>query len=79
VSDVVQIGAAGAPRLSDALAVVECALHDVADGGDHRIVVGRVLAVDHPHDHVEPLLFYRGRFSPGIAAHPKETGCSSVS
>jgi 3-hydroxy-9,10-secoandrosta-1,3,5(10)-triene-9,17-dione monooxygenase reductase component len=49
-------------RLDGALATLECALHDVADGGDHRIVVGRVLAVEHPEEHAPPLLFYRGAY-----------------
>jgi flavin reductase (DIM6/NTAB) family NADH-FMN oxidoreductase RutF len=54
----------GAALLHDALATFECAVHDVADGGDHRIVVGRVLAVEHPEAHAEPpLLFYRGAFT----------------
>ncbi|MCW3065523.1 MAG: flavin reductase domain protein FMN-binding protein [Solirubrobacterales bacterium] len=56
-------GLTGAPLLADALATVECAVHEVADGGDHQIVIGRVLSVDHPDDHVAPLLFYRGAFT----------------
>jgi len=56
-------GATGVPLLHGALATLECAVHDVADGGDHRIVVGRVLAVDHPEEHAPPLIFYRGAFT----------------
>jgi flavin reductase (DIM6/NTAB) family NADH-FMN oxidoreductase RutF len=52
-----------APVLEGALATLECVVHDLADGGDHRIVVGRVAAVDHPDDHVPPLVFYRGSYS----------------
>jgi hypothetical protein len=48
--------------LEGAVATLECALHDVADGGDRRILVGRVLAVEHPGLRVDPLLFYRGGF-----------------
>jgi flavin reductase (DIM6/NTAB) family NADH-FMN oxidoreductase RutF len=48
--------------LDGALATLECAVHDVADGGDHRIVVGRVQAVEHPEEHAPPLLFYRGAY-----------------
>lgn len=55
--------ATGAPLLHGALATLECAVHDIADGGDHRIVVGRVLAVAHPEDHAPPLIFYRGAFT----------------
>jgi 3-hydroxy-9,10-secoandrosta-1,3,5(10)-triene-9,17-dione monooxygenase reductase component len=56
-------GRSGAPLIGGALATLECALHDVADGGDHRIVVGRVLAVEHPDAHARPLLFYRGAYT----------------
>jgi flavin reductase (DIM6/NTAB) family NADH-FMN oxidoreductase RutF len=50
-------------RLHGALALLECELHDVADGGDHRIVVGRIRAVEYPADHAPPLLFYRGAYT----------------
>ena len=53
----------GAPLIDGALATFECAVHDVADGGDHQIVIGRVLAVCHPDEHAPPLLFYRGMFT----------------
>jgi 3-hydroxy-9,10-secoandrosta-1,3,5(10)-triene-9,17-dione monooxygenase reductase component len=53
----------GVPLLDGALATLECAVHDIADGGDHRIVVGRVLTVEHPAEHIPPLLFYRGAFT----------------
>jgi flavin reductase (DIM6/NTAB) family NADH-FMN oxidoreductase RutF len=61
----------GVPLLDGALARIECVLHDVADGGDHRIVIGRVLDVQHPEAHIPPLVFYRGAFS-GLHA-PRET------
>lgn len=51
------------PLIEGALATLECAVHDVASGGDHRIIVGQVLAVEHPEEHVSPLLFYRGTFT----------------
>ena len=50
-------------RLQGALATLECTLHEVADGGDHRIVVGRIHAVEYPPDHAAPLLFYRGAYA----------------
>lgn len=55
--------ATGAALIDGALATLECELHDVADGGDHTIAIGRVLAVEHPAEHVQPLLFYRGAFA----------------
>lgn len=56
-------GRSGAPLLDGVVATVECSLHDVADGGDHRVVIGRVLAVEHPPHHAPPLVFHRGRFT----------------
>ncbi|MBP6901808.1 MAG: flavin reductase family protein [Burkholderiaceae bacterium] len=38
-------GRHGAPVLPDALAVFECAAETVHDGGDHRLLIGRVLSL----------------------------------
>jgi flavin reductase (DIM6/NTAB) family NADH-FMN oxidoreductase RutF len=62
-------GRHGAPVLDGAVATLECAVHEVADGGDHAVVFGRVLAVGHPDRHAEPLVFFRGRFR---RLHPGE-------
>ena len=53
--------ASGSPRLEGVLAWIDCELHEVHDGGDHRIVVGRVreLAVGHEGT---PLVFFRGGY-----------------
>lgn len=56
----------GAPILEDALAFVDCRIQDVHPGGDHDIVVGRVVELGVQHE-AKPLLFYRGgygRFDP---------------
>jgi flavin reductase (DIM6/NTAB) family NADH-FMN oxidoreductase RutF len=54
----------GVPVLDEALATVECLTHELADGGDHVIVIGRVVAVSRPDDHAAaPLLFHRGRYA----------------
>jgi flavin reductase (DIM6/NTAB) family NADH-FMN oxidoreductase RutF len=53
----------GVPVLDEALATVECVTHELAEGGDHLVVIGRVVAVSHPDAHEEPLLFYRGRYA----------------
>ncbi|MBX5440932.1 MAG: flavin reductase family protein [Solirubrobacteraceae bacterium] len=53
----------GVPVLHGTLATVECVLHDTADGGDHEIVIGRVVAVDHVEHDAEPLLFHRGAYA----------------
>jgi 3-hydroxy-9,10-secoandrosta-1,3,5(10)-triene-9,17-dione monooxygenase reductase component len=53
----------GVPVLDDTLATLACEVHDLADGGDHVIVVGRVVAVEHARDHADPLLVYRGAYA----------------
>jgi flavin reductase (DIM6/NTAB) family NADH-FMN oxidoreductase RutF len=51
----------GAPALADAHAVFECACEAIHDGGDHSILVGRVLRFARRDDGA-PLVFYRGRY-----------------
>ncbi|MFD5230456.1 flavin reductase family protein [Streptomyces qaidamensis] len=58
----------GSPRLTGAVAWIDCAIHAVHTGGDHLIVVGRVNALGTADDPSEPLLFHRGRFT--RPAHP---------
>lgn len=57
----VEAGVCGAPLLAGAVAAVECALHAVHDGGDHEILVGRVLRVVVDEAKV-PLVYVRGGF-----------------
>ncbi|MFE1309000.1 flavin reductase family protein [Streptomyces sp. NPDC058755] len=51
----------GAPRLAGAAAWIDCTIHAVHTGGDHLIVVGRVVALG-AAEQGDPLLFHRGRF-----------------
>lgn len=53
-------GVGGVPMFSDYLARFQCELHECLPGGDHVIVVGKVLALDHREG--EPLLFYGGKY-----------------
>jgi 3-hydroxy-9,10-secoandrosta-1,3,5(10)-triene-9,17-dione monooxygenase reductase component len=58
-------GVTGSPVLEGSLAVVECRLGDIFDGGDHELVTGHVVATEIGQG--SPLLFYRsgfGRFIP---------------
>lgn len=55
-------GVTGAPLLDPAVATVEAVVYDLIEAGDHQIVLGQVLALDHPETHVSPLIFYRGAF-----------------
>lgn len=56
-------GRSGVPLVDGALAVLDCAVHEVLDAGDHAIVLGRVLATELPADG-EPLLAFRSRLEP---------------
>ena len=51
----------GAPVLRDAMAVFSCRPHAVHDGGDHVILVGRVIGLRLEPDQ-DPLLYFQGRY-----------------
>ena len=51
----------GPPGLADALAIFECDSEAVYEGGDHAILVGRVLRFAR-RDAGAPLVFFRGRY-----------------
>jgi flavin reductase (DIM6/NTAB) family NADH-FMN oxidoreductase RutF len=57
----VEAGICGAPLLAGATAVVECELHAAHDGGDHEILVGRVLRVV-TDETKTPLVYVRAGF-----------------
>lgn len=49
------------PIIRHSLASFECARHEVYDGGDHKILVGRVTRVRFEPQR-DPLLFFRGKY-----------------
>jgi flavin reductase (DIM6/NTAB) family NADH-FMN oxidoreductase RutF len=51
----------GPPGLADALAVLECARETVHEGGDHTIIVGRVLRFRY-RETGQPLVYFRGHY-----------------
>ncbi len=53
-------GVSGAPVLNQSLAILECRRHSVLDGGDHRIFLGEVIAVEAGDG--DPLLYFAGRY-----------------
>ena len=53
----------GAPALADALAVFECRREAVHDGGDHAVIMGRVVQFGFRYVGA-PLIFFRGRYHP---------------
>ena len=54
-------GEAGAPILEESLGVFECERFAVYDGGDHHILVGRVVKASFDAG-LDPLLYFRGRY-----------------
>lgn len=57
----VEAGICGAPLLAGGVAAIECELHAAHDGGDHEILVGRVLRVV-TDETKTPLVYVRGGF-----------------
>lgn len=54
-------GETGAPLLMESLAVFECERHSVNGGGDHDILVGRVVRASFDPT-LDPLLYFRGKY-----------------
>lgn len=51
----------GLPVLERALATFECTRHAVHDGGDHLILIGKIIHARY-HSGDDPLLYYRGEY-----------------
>jgi flavin reductase (DIM6/NTAB) family NADH-FMN oxidoreductase RutF len=58
--------ARGLPLLTDALANLECETRQILDGGDHRILIGEVIALSCRDG--APLAFYQGRMTASLPA-----------
>jgi flavin reductase (DIM6/NTAB) family NADH-FMN oxidoreductase RutF len=54
-------GEGGAPILEESLSVFECERYGVHDGGDHHILVGRVVKASFDAS-LDPLLYFRGKY-----------------
>ncbi len=52
----------GVPVLSDNLATLICAVDRIYDGGDHRLILGRVEVFSRVERDTPPLLFYAGSY-----------------
>ena len=63
-------GIDGIPILPEYAACFECALEHCYDGGDHSIIVGRVLRFEDRE--TDPLIFYRGRFLRKGGPYPED-------
>lgn len=60
-------GAGAAPILDNCSAVFECERHQVLEGGDHWIIVGKV--VNFHDEGRSPLVYHQGAYS-GVIPHP---------
>ena len=58
-------GITGAPLIAGSLAVVECTLGAIYEGGDHELVTGHVVTMEIGEG--SPLLFYRSGFGRFVA------------
>ncbi len=54
-------GAQGAPLIEGALGSVECQTKNIIDAGDHRALIGKVIAANIGEG--EPLVFFRSEYS----------------
>ncbi len=59
----------GGPRLEGCIAAIGCNVEAIHEGGDHWIVVGRVIALHHAESPCRPLLFFGGRYVELGTAH----------
>lgn len=50
------------PAISDALAWLDCELHDEHPAGDHTIALGRVVALDRLDEQAAPLVFWHSTY-----------------
>ena len=63
-------GINGVPVLPEYAACFECSMEHCYDGGDHSIIVGRVLQFEDRE--TDPLIFYRGRFLRKGGPYPED-------
>jgi flavin reductase (DIM6/NTAB) family NADH-FMN oxidoreductase RutF len=61
----------GVPALHDNLATLICTVDRIFDGGDHRLILGRVDAFSRAEHDTPPLLFYAGGYRQ-LAPQPSE-------
>ena len=55
--------ATGVPRLDGTIAAFDCVVHELLEGGDHEIVIGRVAQAHVAELDERPLLHWRGGYT----------------
>ena len=63
-------GETGAARITGATTAFDCTVHAVLEGGDHKLIIGRVHAFAETSDEA-PLLFFQGKYRT-LADAPEE-------
>lgn len=53
----------GGPRLDGCAAALGCVVDAIHEGGDHWIVIGRVIALHRGEESPQPLAFFAGRYA----------------
>jgi len=51
-----------AARLKECAASIRCEVHEMAEGGDHAIVIGQVTGLWEGDEPADPLIFYAGKY-----------------
>ena len=54
-------GPSGSPIIEGSIAYIDCEIEAIHDGGDHDIVVGRVIELE-VLENKEPLVFFQGNY-----------------
>lgn len=65
-------GPNGDPHIAGSLAHIDCTVSSVATVGDHRMVLGAVLAVEAPRPEASPLVHHRGGLTTVSRLDPAE-------
>jgi 3-hydroxy-9,10-secoandrosta-1,3,5(10)-triene-9,17-dione monooxygenase reductase component len=58
-------GTTGSPMITGSLAMIECTLGNIYEGGDHELVIGHVVSMEIGEG--SPLVFYRSGFGRFVA------------
>lgn len=58
-----QSGPTGSPVLDGAHVALDCRIESISQGGDHEILIGRVVDLRHGDDAGEPLVYYGGKYA----------------
>jgi 3-hydroxy-9,10-secoandrosta-1,3,5(10)-triene-9,17-dione monooxygenase reductase component len=69
-----------APLIDGSLAALSCLTEEIHEGGDHWIVVGRVVDVHEPPAGIvrEPLVFFRSRYQQLVEQPPSRTPATDL-